>query len=187
MTFPIIRAATKAELSDDLHIIRILLILGSASKRKTTTTVQGITKLAKLDFLLRYPNCLKRALLAERKDLDSIKIVFNEFELHSIESKMIRFKYGPWDQRYRRWIGILVSKGLAITFVKGRTVCVEITELGKTVFEQIKYFEDFATLTNRCDIILKVFGTFSATKLMRFIYQTFPELTTMKWGEEIEL
>lgn len=35
---------------------------------------------------------------------------------------MIRFRYGPWDDRYRRWIGILVAKGLAETSLKGHTV-----------------------------------------------------------------
>lgn len=187
MTFPLVRAALNAEASDDIHMTRILLLVGAANHRKTTRTIKGITKLAKLDFLLRYPNCLKRALYAQNKDIGKLNVSFLAFESSTIESKMIRFRYGPWDARYRRWIGVLVAKGLIDTFVQGNTVCLEITEKGSSVCTQLSEMDAFSVMAIRCEIIYKVFGSLSATKLMEFVYETFPELSTMKWGQKIAL
>ena len=61
MSLRLIRAIANTENSDELNMSRILFLLNASSKRGTKT-VAGITKLAKLDFLLRYPNCLERAL-----------------------------------------------------------------------------------------------------------------------------
>lgn len=37
-----------------------------------------------------------------------------EFEAETVESKMVRFRYGPWDARYRSWIGVLTAKGVIV-------------------------------------------------------------------------
>jgi hypothetical protein len=184
MSLRLIRAIANSENSDELHLSRILLLLNAASKRRTKT-VAGITKLAKIDFLLRYPNCLERALAYLSKDTDAANI--QEYERTTIESRMVRFRYGPWDERYRRWIGLLVAKGLALTFVRGRTIHVEITEKGKQVAQQLSDIPEFDILDVRSEIITKAVGGFSATKIMNFIYEVFPELSDMKWGEEISI
>ena len=46
---------------------------------------------------------------------------------------MVRFRYGPWDERYRRWIGLLVARNLVTTYVRGHTVHVGLTERGRVV------------------------------------------------------
>ena len=79
-------------------------------QRKTTPdtkakAVKGITKLAKLDFLLRYPTCLERALHFVNTLRTPIRRKSQPRERTSIESKMIRFRYGRGDPRYRRWLG----------------------------------------------------------------------------------
>jgi hypothetical protein len=67
MSLRLVKAVAETENLDDFHLGRLLVLLGSADARKSTPltkakAVEGITKLAKLDFLLRYPTCLGRAL-----------------------------------------------------------------------------------------------------------------------------
>jgi len=50
------------ENNDTLHLGRLLVLLGAFSKSEEDSTIEGLTKLAKLDFLLRYPVYLEKAL-----------------------------------------------------------------------------------------------------------------------------
>jgi hypothetical protein len=186
MSLRLIKAVSESENSDELHLARLLLLLNARAKQKTrSNTVEGITKLAKFDFLLRYPNCLERALIADNKDPE--KACVQSYERTTIETKMIRFRYGPWDKRYRRWIGLLVARGLVTTFVKGKTVHVGITDAGRHIAEILAQTDEFQELSNRSDLIVKSFNKYSSTKIKEFIYQVFPELENMRWGEEISL
>lgn len=184
MSLAVIRAAARAELSDDYHAGRLLLLLQAAGGRQAKP-VAGIMKLAKMDFLLRYPNCLLRALRARGRDTDAAAV--QPHEEQTIETKMIRFRYGPWDPRYRRWIGILVSRGLARTYRDGNTVYVGLTANGQSTSTALASREEFSDYVRRADLISRAVGAMSGTQLKRFIYEQFPELSSMRWGEEIEL
>ena len=184
MNLRLIRAVAKAENVDELHLARLLILLHAVDKGKGKT-VEGIIKLAKLDFLLRYPNCLERAL--EAKQIDSTPADIKEHERDTIETKMTRFRYGPGDDRYRRWIGLLVAKGLVTTYVKGRTVNVGLKERGREIAKALTEREEFKDLDQRSHLIVKAVGGLSATELMNFVYDTFPEITDLKWGEKISL
>lgn len=185
MNLGLARAVAKAENTDDLHLARLLVLLQSADKRRGKKTVEGIMKLAKLDFLLRYPNCLERVLAVTGGDVEAADV--QPYERTTIETKMIRFKYGPWDDRYRRWIGLLVAKGLVTTYVEGKTVHVGLTDKGREIAREISGLEEFHDLNSRSDLVIKAVGRMPATKLKEFIYETFPELLTMKWGDQISL
>jgi len=184
MSFEIVRLAASIENSDEFHVSRLLILI-KACAGKSNRPINGIMKLAKMDFLLRYPNCLMRALkyLGREKWADSI----GEQEANTIEAKMIRFRYGPWDKRYRRWIGIMVAKGLATTYLEGRTVKVKITDQGIEVVESLILLPEFEDLHTRSKFIFTGVGSFSGTKLKDFIYEVFPEITEMKWGADISL
>jgi len=184
MSLRLIKAAAVAENNDELHLIRLLLLLSEADKR-SGKTIEGITKLAKLDFLLRYPNCLERLLKATNKDTEKVDI--KPHERTTIESKMIRFRYGPWDDRYRRWIGLLVAKGLAITYLKGRTVHVGLTEKGREAINTLVSVDEFKDLEIRSKEIYKVVGNKTAMVLKDLIYDVFPEIINLKWGQGINL
>ena len=99
------------EENDDMHMGRLLILLNAFAGRTGKGTIKGLTKLAKLDFLLRYPVYLERALSIKKAPTSKARVA--EHERKSVESKMIRYKYGPWDFRYRRFINLLVSKELA--------------------------------------------------------------------------
>lgn len=182
MSLRIIRAAVHVEADDELHLARLLILLGALGG-KQQKPVDGIMKLAKLDFLLRYPTYLERALLSAGQDAN--KVAVQEHERTSIESKMVRFRYGPWDGRYRRWIGILFARGLAQTRVEGRTVYVGLTPAGEEVANTLCKIESFSAQKKRADLLKKVFGDYSGTKIKDFIYKVFPEVINLKWGEEI--
>ena len=184
MSLRLIKAIAEAENADDLHLARILFLLNEAGNR-ATKKIDGITKLAKLDFLLRYPNCLERVVEFNKRNTESLKI--KPFERTSIESKMVRFRYGPWDNRYRKWIGILVAKGLATTEIEGRTVKVGITEAGRNCTSSLADLPEFADFAKRSNIIFTNVGNLGATSLKDFIYRVFPEIISLKWGTGIEL
>lgn len=184
MSLLLIKSSSETELNDDFHLPRILILLGEADSR-AQKTIEGIMKLAKLDFLLRYPNCLERVLLKQEKKTQKLNI--QPYERTSIESKMIRFKYGPWDTRYRRWIGIMAARGLAITYKQGVTVHVGLTDKGREISATLALLPEFADYKTRSKLIFSSVGSLSATKLKELIYQVFPEILDMKWGNEIQL
>ena len=184
MSLKVVSMAAEIERTDEFHLARLLLLL-KATGGRTRKPVQGIMKLAKLDFLLRYPNCLVRVLhkVGKASDADSI----SEEERNTVEAKMIRFRFGPWDQRYRRWLGILVAKGLVQVFLKGKTVHVKLSEAGEGAADQLFNLDEFITLRTRARLINSSVGHFSSTGLKDYIYKLFPEIVEMQWGEHIEL
>lgn len=186
MSLRIIDAAIEAEQSDKLHEARLMLLLRHAANRGNGT-VEGITKLAKLDFLLRYPRYFQR--LADRLNRDrkrKIRVPLQDYESDTVESKMIRFRYGPWDPRYRRWIGLLVAKGLADTYLQGRTIHVKLTASGIGLANQLATSKEFQDLDVRTQLIAKTVGSKSGSWLKDIVYEVVPELTGMQWGKDIE-
>ena len=188
MSLRLVQAAADAENEDELHLARLLVLLGSADSRKNTIAtkaraVEGITKLAKMDFLLRYPTCLERVL--GRLGRDPADVDVQPRERTSIETKMIRFRYGPWDARYRRWLGLLSARGLVRLAVEGNTIVIGLTEAGRMLAASIRTSPLFEEIGNRSDLTVKAVGNFSAVRLKDFVYDVIPEITDMRWGEEI--
>jgi len=179
---PLFESTVALESSDAFHMSRLLLLIDTFSGHDHTGSVQGITKLAKLDFLLRYPANLERALLAKgiNKDLAAVK----DFERHNVESTMVRFRYGPWDFRYRRFLNLLVARGLIQLHVLGKTVHVGSTSKGHSVAISLAQAEEFGELLGRIRLLRTHFDL-GGTTLMKFIYQTFPELTNLRYGAPI--
>ncbi|WP_137819611.1 hypothetical protein [Pseudomonas sp. 2FG] len=184
MALELVQALARTELDDHLHMARLLMLL-NAHAGKTNKPVEGVTKLAKLDFLLRYPNCLERALVAKGKP--TAPACIQDFERTTIESKMVRFRYGPWDHRYRRWIALLVGKGLLHARVDGRTVKLWLTEVGHSAAHALEDAPDLEYLSARAGLVARTFGTMSGTALKNFVYATFPEIITMRWGDPITI
>lgn len=189
MSLRLIEAAVTAENRDELHLARLLLLLRSADRRKRSDAgrvraVEGITKLAKLDFLLRYPTYLERALAALGEQ--PAQVGLKEYERRSIETKMVRFRYGPWDGRYRRWLGLLVARGLARVGIDGQTVVIGLTSAGRRLADAFSTDQAFGSLASRADVVVHSCAHMSATRIKDFIYSTFPEIVDLKWGEEIE-
>ena len=173
---------TAVEDNDLFHMSRLLLLINAFASASREGSIEGLTKLAKLDFLLRYPSNLERALTARGAKPEEARVM--DYERSNVEARMIRYRYGPWDFRYRRFINLLVAKGLAHVFVQGRTVHLGITEAGREVAELLERDGNFYSLQQRA-VLLKRHLDLSATNLMHFIYKPFPELSNMALGEVI--
>ena len=178
----IYQIASQLESSDDLHLARLLILLKAFGGGNGQAAIAGLTKLAKLDFLLRYPVYLERALLAKQQEPAKARVA--DHERKSVESRMVRYKYGPWDFRYRRFLNILVAKGLATVSIEGRTIHIRLTSTGIARAEQLIQDESFTDLTQRARLLKQNFDI-APTNLMRFVYQTFPEIASLRLGEQI--
>lgn len=177
------RILADLEENDELHEGRLLVLLGVFAGRKGNQTIEGLTKLAKLDFLLRYPVFLERALRAGNTDAQEANVA--EHERKSVESTMVRYRYGPWDFRYRRFINLLVAKDLVTVEVRGRTIHIGLTDAGLEVAKQLAENDAYSDIANRSRLLKRHFD-WAPTRLMKFIYATFPEIVTLRLGEEIE-
>ena len=60
MSLDLVEIVTALDKDEDVHLARIIVLL-KAFARPDAPAIEGITKLAKLDFLLRYPSCLEIA------------------------------------------------------------------------------------------------------------------------------
>lgn len=178
----IVRTSLRAERDDAQHVARLMLILRHLEGRGDGT-VEGITKLAKLDFLCRYPQFFQR--FADEVRRRPVVVEMREHEKVTVESRMIRFRYGPWDPRYRRWIGLLVSRALAHAYVKGRTVRVGLTPAGLEVSRELARSEEFRDLDARAEQLSRIAARESGTRLKNIIYKIVPELGRLEWGQRI--
>ncbi len=170
------------ESNDEIHMGRLLILLGSFCGPDGTGKIEGLTKLAKLDFLLRYPVYLESALRAKNLSVRDVQVA--EQERLSIESTMVRFRYGPWDFRYRRFINLLAAKGLVSINSRGNTVDLGLTQTGLQIAHELASQEAYADAAQRAPILKRHFDQ-RGTHLMRFIYSTFPEISTLRFGEGI--
>jgi len=166
----------------ELHAARLLILLNAFAGTDGNGAVEGLTKLAKLDFLLRYPVMLERALLAKGKSIRDVGI--EDHERHSVESEMVRYRFGPWDHRYKELLNFLVAKGLVRINIEGRTVVLTLTEAGRSLAETFTSDELFRIYVRRSELLKRHFDM-TATNLMRFIYDTFPEVITLRSNEVI--
>lgn len=182
MSLRLIRETGRLEQSDALHMARLLVLLRAVGGKRLKA-VDGITKLVKLDFLLRYPGYLERALRSLGLDPDAAHVLPHERD--TIESSMVRYRYGPWDARYRRWLALLEAKGLVSTTVVGRTVQISLTPPGIDAASQLAGAEAMRDIDHRSAVVAKAVGGFTGTKLRQFVYDTFPELTSLRLGEDI--
>jgi hypothetical protein len=173
----LVQTVADLDQSPELHVARLLLLMDAFATSDPATAIEGLTKLAKLDFLLRYPVLLERALVAKRKSTHELEVA--DHERHSVESEMVRYRFGPWDHRYREFLNILVAKGLASISVQGRKVVIGITPLGRSVANELATKAAFAQYAQRAKLLKRHFDL-TATTLMHFIYDTFPEILSLR-------
>jgi len=109
---------------------RLLLLINAFTSN--TKSLEGRTKLAKLDFLLRYPHFLVRALSIRRPNLTA---EIAPQEQMNIENRMIRYCYGPWDPAYYAILGRLIGRGLVQTVPTTNGIGYRTTQTGRSVAE----------------------------------------------------
>lgn len=166
----------------ELHLARLLILISTLTKQKQIKKIDGITKLVKLDFLLRYPVALKRAL--DWSGISKTNVFkMEKHEWTSVESTMIRFKYGPWDKRYRLFLAILESYGLLRIEKVKETIYIEITKEGEKIASKLEEQEEFQQYVERSKIIWRNFSHMAGSKLKDLMYEIIPEIKTTKYGD----
>lgn len=154
------------------HIARILLLLHAFTPRGGA--FKGLTKLAKLDFLLRYP-----AFLARLMEIDGVQwpegLEPTTSESLAVESRMIRYKYGPWDDRYYPIIGALVGTNLVTKSANGGILSLRLTKNGRGVARRLSQDPAWRTVARRARLLHDNFNM-SGNALKERIYRELPDV-----------
>jgi hypothetical protein len=165
------------------HEARLLLLIKAFKVEHTDEAIEGMTKLAKLDFLLRYPTVLERSLATKHKAPGSADV--QDHERLSVESQMVRYRYGPWDHRYRSILNSLIARGLVWVTLQDRTWRMGITPKGSHVASLLAANSHYEIIAKRAEVLKRYFDM-KGTHLMRFIYKQFPEITSLRMDEAID-
>jgi hypothetical protein len=166
---------------DDLayHQARVLLLVRAvAAEPGHSRKLDGLTKLAKLDFLVRYP-ALAGVVLDDLSDND-LRMHLSSDEISApteAEDPMMRYKYGPWDDRYYPVVGALVSRGL-LRYVKGRngSVALTATAAGKKLANSLVEEPLWRDVADRCEAVAQASVGLSGNALKERIYDRLADL-----------
>jgi hypothetical protein len=175
------RPASLPLAADDIvefHAARLLLLIllcGVAGR------IDGLTKMAKLDFFSRYPEFFEAAAKGQANEVPSAA------PAEAVESAMVRHHYGPWDKRYYHVLAHLEAKQLIRVSKVKKTYVIALTELGKERAQRLAEKVSFETLVVRMREIKKVFGSRTGSSLKNMIYSMFDtEVGRRPLGEMIE-
>jgi hypothetical protein len=176
--------AGRSLLPDDLvefHAARLLLVLRMCGGRRGR--IIGLTKLAKLDFFVRYPGFFSRASIA----LGASASETNEEASSEVESAMIRHHYGPWDRRYYHVLAYLEGKQLlSVRKTGAKTYEFELSAAGVGAADALVRSPAFSDLVLHTRGVAKVLGTKSGSALKELIYRIFDEeIASRPLGEVI--
>jgi hypothetical protein len=169
--------------SDDIiefHAARILLLIficGSKNKVNNVHAIAGLTKLAKLDFFVRYPAFFNQISSYLKKNE---KIIADD-----IDSKMIRFHYGPWDKRYYQVLPYLEARSLIKIEKFDKQYSFSLTSLGEQVAKSLKKNKSYLEISKKMKSVGKILRTKSGNTLKELIYKVFDQEVKNKNLDEI--
>lgn len=159
------------------QLARLMILIYHLCGENNNKKIDGINKLAKLDFLLKSPKFLQRGLL---KQNSKSTISITNAESKSIEIKMNAFRYLPWDENYRKLLNIIIAKGLAKISFEKDDYFIHITTKGIELVERLKNDKYFKEFFNRSRVINTNFGSYSERYLDNFFEKHFPEIGSFK-------
>ncbi len=163
---------------------RVLLLIeafsGSAAR---PALLEGRLKLAKLDFLVRYPKYLIRVL--EGRNVPARTIQSLDPEPTPLQDRMIRYRYGPWDPSYYAVLGSLIGRSLVepIPFKQG--IGYRVTLRGRALSEALIEDGSWVGVHQRA-VAAKRHLDLSGTKLKTLLYDAIPEMTNARWHSEVD-
>lgn len=158
------------------HVTRLILLINFAGRPIASPTIMGRTKLAKLDFFVRYPLFLEKAVNILGSKAFIAEFQETVFSSLSTDSHMIRYKYGPWDNRYYNILAYMVGKQLLVIKSKNNSDLYSLTNQGIHLFEQLVRRHEFSDTVKRCQTVGQLFEAKSGTEIKEFIYRHFPEV-----------
>jgi hypothetical protein len=159
----------------EFHAARLLMLIRLCG---TGGKIDGLTKMAKLDFFVRYPPFFNEICNTLGATVES--------SIATIESSMIRFHYGPWDRRYYQVLGYLEAKRLISISKKGKSYQIALTSAGKAVEKKLEGDSAFAGLADQMKSVKRVLGSKTGSSLKDMIYKVFDaEIAKRSLGEVI--
>jgi hypothetical protein len=147
----------------EFHAARILLLISLCG---TGNRIDGLTKMAKLDFFVRYPDFFAVA----KNSAPAVSEVKD-----TVESAMVRHHYGPWDKRYYHVLAYLESRQLIEVVKKKNSYLITLTPTGRERAALLAGKPSFASLVERMKAVKKEFGQKSGSALKKLIYNLFDE------------
>ncbi|WP_435011435.1 hypothetical protein P12x_002746 [Tundrisphaera lichenicola] len=180
--YPIGRPLTADQITE-FHAARILLLIslcGTKDKVTKTNKIDGLTKLAKLDFFIRYPDFYRRAKIHLHKEVERARLA-------AMESPMVRHHYGPWDPRYYQILAYLESRVLITVGKVNRAFVFLLTEAGQGIAQRLAEDDSYFELCDRMTDVRETFKGKSGDWLKRLVYQIFDEeIANLPLGRMIE-
>jgi hypothetical protein len=175
-----LQPASLPVVADDLlefHAARLLLLFRLCGTRNR---IDGLTKMAKLDFFVRYPQFFNRVCEHLGEAAAS--------QTDAVESSMVRFHYGPWDRRYYHVLAYLEAKNLiTVTKEKANAFTFALTDEGKVTADTLRKKDAFSGITGQMVRVKRVLGGKSGSWLKNLVYEVFSaEVATKSFGDIIE-
>ncbi|MGI5214942.1 hypothetical protein [Plantactinospora sp. CA-290183] len=163
---------------------RLLLLIDAFSRKGKDQTryLEGRVKLAKLDFLLRYPRHLRRVLLAHGARPDQVEHI--DPDEAPLDARMMRYRYGPWDPSYYAVLGSLIGRGLVeVTPLTGSGFGYRTSIIGAQLAADLRADESFAHIDDRLRLLRRYLDK-SGTTLKNYLYEL-PEIADATWYEDL--
>jgi hypothetical protein len=168
----------------DFHASRLVILLEICGRGTRARRIDGRTKLAKLDFFLRYPRFLERA-QGELARRGRPHTAFTSIGPER-EAPMIRYRYGPWDPDYREYVAFLQARGL-VRIVGTNVEGISLTARGRSVAGRLLAATEFRPLVERAEAMIGNLSGWTGSALKDFIYEVFQqEIAELPMREEIE-
>jgi len=163
---------------------RVLLLIdafsGSTDRPKA---LEGRVKLAKLDFLVRYPKYLARMLRFRNVSENVVGSIATES--NPIQDRMIRYRYGPWDPSYYAVLGSLIGRGLVVAVPVPTGIGYRTTDVGRSVAASLAADDVWDDVRVRTRLVKRHLD-YSGSSLKDWLYEAIPEMTNAEWHEELE-
>lgn len=168
---------------------RLLILIdevgASVEHPSRVRALQGTLRLAKLDFLLRYPEYLYAA----------IKIVSPSTEKYwrDVQAEpMSKYKMGPFEREYYNVFGMLDSRGFTETVRSGGLLDRErtffLTRSGRQFIErELGPDPKWREHQDVARVVRQFFGNWSGADLRNFLYEHFPRITATGLDDTIPL
>jgi len=164
-----VQPASVPLMADDIlefHAARVLLLIAICG---TNDALSSLTKMAKLDFFVRYPDFYLAAVAGDNS------VGAPREHKASVEAAMVRHHYGPWDKRYYHILAFLEACRLITVRKSGRSIRLTLTKLGKNRAKRLSGMSAFAKLRSHMEEVGAAFGAKTGNELKTLIYQTFDE------------
>lgn len=164
---------------------RLLLLIDAFSRSsKGPRTLEGRVKLAKLDFLLRYPRHLATVLAERGNGTPAARAELLDQD-SPLVSRMMRYRYGPWDPSHFAILGALVGRQLieVVPAATSSALGYRTTASGAALVENLLADGAFEELQERI-VLLRRHLDLAGENLKKILYGL-PEVADATWHQEL--